>query len=357
MAFVCNWSRSRRTFKSTDHNVTTASEVIDGTKEEYLERALAGYRSLIIKTATWVDGGFIFVDDLYQISRSDQPQVLGYLHRLIKDTGVWLKIGSIRYSTVTFKPTPPTGMQRGHDAQEVALDRGLRYLLVTQQFLEQILSQIAKKAGISLDQLITPEARKRLVLAAGGVARDYLRITAAAIDEARNRGVTPKSGSHRVIVDDVNKAAGRLSPAKFDDLKADEPDEAMALAKLVRNLTEFCRARGHAYFLIATDNIDLSVQVDKLQHLRFAHLLVESETVPDRGSQRFNVWLLDVAELSAQRAAEHMDFLGWEEREKRRNRKLIFTGAEALVEPKKPKTANAKAAKSAKPDNPQGILF
>jgi hypothetical protein len=30
--------------------------------------------------------------------------------------------------------------------------------------------------------------------------------------------------------------------------------------------------------------------------------LIESETIPDRGSQRFNVWLLDVAELSAQRA-------------------------------------------------------
>jgi hypothetical protein len=51
--------------------------------------------------------------------------------------------------------------------------------------------------------------------------------------------------------------------------------------------------------------------------------------VPDRGSQRFNVWLLDVAELSAQRATAGMDFLGWEEREKRRNRKLIFTGEEA----------------------------
>jgi hypothetical protein len=100
----------------------------------------------------------------------------------------------------------------------------------------------------------------------------------------------------------------------------------------------------------------LSAQVDKLQHLRFAHLLSESETVPDRGSQRFNVWLLDVAELSAQRAAAHMDFLGWEDREKRRNRKLIFTGEEVPVSitgaAKKPQQPKAKP--EAKKD---GMLF
>jgi hypothetical protein len=64
--------------------------------------------------------------------------------------------------------------------------------------------------------------------------------------------------------------------------------------------------------------------MDALQHLRFAYLLDESETVPDRASQRFNVWLLDIAELSAQRATQQMDFDGWKKREKRRNRRLIF---------------------------------
>ena len=342
---------------SAEHTAAATSETVDGTKEEYLERALTGYRNLITRTSELVGGGFVFVDDLYQIQRNDQPEVLGYLHRLVKDTGLWLKIGSIRYSTVTYKPgNPPRGMQRGQDAHEVPLDRGLRHPQVAQAFLEKILSQIGQKAGIDIYDLLTEEARNRLVLASGGVARDYLRITAGAIDEARNRGVTEKSGSHRVIADDVNKAAGLLSPAKFDDLEVDEPEEAAALPELVRKITEFCRERGHAYFLIAVDSVDLSAQVDKLQHLRFAHLLSESETVPDRGSQRFNVWLLDVAELSAQRAAAHMDFLGWEDREKRRNRKLIFTGEEVPVSitgaTKKPQQPKAKPG--AKKD---GMLF
>jgi hypothetical protein len=343
---------------SAEHTATTASEIVDGTKEEYLERALTGYRDLITRTSEQVGGGFVFVDDLYQIQRNDQPEVLGYLHRLVKDTDLWLKIGSIRYSTVTFKPgDPPRGMQRGQDAHEVPLDRGLRHPQVTQTFLEKILSQICQKADIDINDLLTVEARKRLVLASGGVARDYLRITAGAIDEARNRGVTDKSGSHRIIVDDINKAAGLLSPAKFDDLKADEPQEAAALAELVRKLTEFCRERGRAYFLIAVDSVDLSAQVDKLQHLRFAHLLIESETVPDRGSQRFNVWLLDVAELSAQRATAGMDFLGWEEREKRRNRKLIFTGEEVPVSISGDTTKKAQQSQKKPEAKKDGMLF
>ena len=94
---------------SSERTATTTSEIVDGTKEEYLERALTGYRDLITRTSEQVGGGFVFVDDLYQIQRQDQPEVLGYLHRLVKDTGLWLKIGSIRYSTVTFRPgNPPT---------------------------------------------------------------------------------------------------------------------------------------------------------------------------------------------------------------------------------------------------------
>lgn len=319
--------------ESTDQTSTTTSEIVDGTKEEYLERALTGYRDLIIRTSKTVGGGFIFVDDLYQIKREDQPQVLGYLHRLVKDTGLWLKIGSIRYSTVTFKPgNPPRGMQRGHDAHEIALDRGLRYFKLTQNFLEEILLQIAQKVDVDIYDLLTEDARKRLVLAAGGVARDYLRLTAGAIEEARNRGVTKKTGSHRVIVEDINKSAGLLSPGKFEDLKLDEPQEASELSGLVRRLTEFCRDHKSAYFLVSVDETELSNQIDKLQHLRFAHLLFANETIPDRGSQRFNVWLFDVAELSAQRATTGMDFMGWDDRQKRRKRHLVFTGQESAPE-------------------------
>jgi hypothetical protein len=82
---------------------------------------------------------------------------------------------------------------------------------------------------------------------------------------------------------------------------------AAALRALVVDLTEFCRQTQCAYFLIDAQDCELSDSMDALQHLRFAYLLDETETVPDRASQRFNVWLLDIAELSAQRATQQMD--------------------------------------------------
>lgn len=306
-------------------NATTTKETTEGTKDEYLERSLTVYRAILSRAALQLGGGFVFVDDLYQIRRADQALVLGYLHRLVKDTELWLKIGSIRYSTEPFvNGDPPRGMQIGHDAHEIPLDRGMRHLSSTQEFLEKIMLTLCSTAGVDFAGLFTVDARRRLVMAAGGVARDYLRIASGAVLEARNRGVTTKTGSTRVTVEDVNKGAGSLASSKLDELKKDEPEDAPSLTQLVQDLTEFCRRTKCAYFLVSIEERSLSSQVNKLQHLRFTHLVAESETLRDRGSQRFNVWLLDVAELSAQRATVGMDFMGWEDRSKRRNRKLVY---------------------------------
>jgi energy-coupling factor transporter ATP-binding protein EcfA2 len=303
----------------------TSTHVVESTKEEYLERALVDFRRLLVEAAELCQGGFVFVDDLYLIKRDDQPLVLGYLHRLLKDSGFWLKIGSIRYLTTTYRAGDrPVGMQVAHDAHEVALDKGIRLLKSTQTFLETILENLAGSVQVDLGRLLTEGSRARLMLASGGVARDYLRLTAGAIEQARNRGPTAKAGTNRVIVEDVNEAAGTIAPSKLDDLKKDAPDLAAALRKLVVDLTEFCRQSKCAYFLIDAQDRELSDSMEALQHLRYAYLLDESETVPDRASQRFNVWLLDIAELSAQRATQQMDFDGWQKREKRRNRRRIF---------------------------------
>jgi hypothetical protein len=303
----------------------TSTEMVESSKEEYLERALVDFRRLLMQAADLCHGGFVFVDDLYLIKRDDQPLVLGYLHRLLKDSGFWLKIGSIRYLTTTYRAGDrPVGMQEAHDAHEVALDKGIRLLRSTQTFLETILKNLAHNVGVDLDRLLTEGSRARLMLASGGVARDYLRLTAGAIEQARNRGPTTKSGTARVIVEDVNEAAGTIAPSKLDDLRKDAPDLAAALRALVVDLTEFCRQSQCAYFLVDAQDRELSDSMEALQHLRYAYLLDESETVPDRASQRFNVWLLDIAELSAQRATQQMDFDGWQKREKRRNRRLIF---------------------------------
>ena len=120
------------------------------------------------------------------------------------------------------------------------------------------------------------------------------------------------------------------------------------LAFISRNsLTEFCRARRAAYFLIDNQDADLASKIDQLQDLRFAHMLFESETVPDEGSRRHKVLLLDVSHLSAQRALE-VDFEGWQERSNRRKRQLVYHEG-AGTERATPKTSRPDATPKAMP--------
>jgi energy-coupling factor transporter ATP-binding protein EcfA2 len=315
----------------------TSTETIESSKEEYLERSLVDVRALLRSAAQFCEGGFVFLDEFYRVDRADQPRVLGYLHRLVKDTGFWLKVGSVRYWTTPYSGgSPPRGMQVTQDANVISLDRGLQLAESTRDFLETILDNIAATAGASRAALLTDGALKRLVLASGGVPRDYLRLTAQAIHQAKNRGPTAKSGSGKVMAEDVNQAAGQTAPAKIADLHQDAPAEAAALERLLADLAEFCRRHKAAYFLVDTQDQGLGAKVDQLQDLRFAHLLFESETVPDEGSRRHKVLLLDVAYLSAQRALE-VDFEGWQDRERRRRRQLVYReGAGAALTAKGP---------------------
>jgi hypothetical protein len=309
---------------SQEYQVT---EVVESRKDEFLERVLPDLRDLVRAASKRCGGGFVFLDDVYHLNRDDQPRVLGYLHRLVKDTGLWLKIGTIRYLSTTYTTRPaPRGIQEGQDAKSVALDAGLRRLNISQQFLEKILRGLGEKAQVDLDKVFVPTSLRRMAFASGCVARDYLEIAAEAIEKARNRPETRKSGFDRVTVEDVNGAARSLAPSKIKDLEADAPSEAAELRTLVGELTAFCQSQSAAYFLVSSTDRELGRRMDALQHLRFAHLIDEDETIPDPGSEQFDVWLLDFSQLSATRGNKAMDFDGWQKRERRRRRTLVYTG-------------------------------
>lgn len=325
---------------SEENSAVQRIETITSSKGEFLERALPDFRSLLSRASALVDGGLIFLDDVYLLNRADQPMVLGYMHRLVKDTGLWLKIGSIRYLTTTYRSgSPPVGMQDTHDAHLIALDNGMRNLNSSRDFLQSILRGLAEKADVALDRVFNEGSLNRLALACGCVPRDYLTLAGSAIQEARNRAPSNKVGMDRVTVEDVNRAAGVLAPAKLDDMEHDAPERAASSRALIDELTEFCRVTKCAYFLVNSADRDLVDALESLRHLRFVHLLERSETVPERPS-RYDVWLLDVSQLSAQRATQMMDFEGWLQREKRRRRSLIFSRpgpAEATPTPPTPR--------------------
>jgi hypothetical protein len=299
------------------------------TKVEHLERALPTYRDLMLGASRMIPDVFVILDDFYRLAREDQARIAGYFHRVVKDTNVWLKIGSIRYWTQLYAGgSPAVGMQAPHDIRELSLDRGLLDFHSSKRFLEEILAALTGEAGVERDRLFSDGARDRLVLASGGVPRDYIGLISESIAVAKNRGPSNKSGTERVIAEDVNEAAGRSVETKFSDLEVDAGPEAQALRELVVDITNHCRRTESACFLVDFRDENLVRQLNRLQNMRFIHSLDMNESLPDQQSSRFNVYLLDVSQLAAQRAWQ-VDFMGWQKREKRRVRKLVFRPGDA----------------------------
>ncbi|WP_422116178.1 hypothetical protein [Brachybacterium sp. UNK5269] len=298
-------------------------------KSEHLERALSTYRSLMTRVGDVVGDAYVILDDFYHLEYAKQPNIAGYFHRAVKDSGVWLKFGSIQLWTRLYAGgLPPIGMQVPHDLKDRTLDRNLQQFPGTKRFLEGILANLGEECGVEMTKLFTEGALDRLILASGGVPRDYIGLVALSISEAKSRGMSTKAGSNRVSAEDVNKAAGRTVDNKLSDMQEDAGSEWVSLHQLVLKLTAHCRVSKSACFLIDTSDVDLVNKINRLQNMRFVHHVASNESPPQKQTARYNVYVLDVSQLAAQRAWQ-VDFMGWTKREGRRARKLIFReGAE-----------------------------
>ncbi len=79
---------------------------------------------------------YIFVDDIHYMNINEVPGLLDLLHGISRDNPVWLKIAGIRHQTRWFIPTPPIGLQTGHDASIINLDITLEQTSRAKTFLQ-----------------------------------------------------------------------------------------------------------------------------------------------------------------------------------------------------------------------------
>ncbi len=165
-------------------------ESVTRSKIDFLHRRVIDFQVTLRKVVGLSDeNGFILLDDLYYIRKADQPDVLDYFHRLFKGSGLWLKVGTIRHRSGWYRHgDPPVGMKLGDDVEEIDLDLTLEKYNTAKAFLQRIANEIAIDSSVSLNSLVNEGARDRLVLASGGVARDYLSILRKSIPVAREQG-------------------------------------------------------------------------------------------------------------------------------------------------------------------------
>lgn len=277
----------------------TTQEVNRRVKVDFLHRRIMEYQE-VFRTIAKISGGdaFLFLDDLYQIRRSDQPNVVDYFHRIAKDNGLWLKFGTIRYRSDWYRlGNPPLGVKLGDDADEIDLDVTLEKYAIAKQFLLSILKKFADEYDINVWELLTVGAQDRLVLASGGVARDFLAIFRKSIQVCRERG------DDRISAEDVNQAAGEYETSKREDFRRDSAEDEEKLESEFQAVVDFCLRQNNANcFLI--DKASRGGRVDlvhELVDLKLLHLARSRVTVRSRPGEIYEAYMLDFSQYSGAR--------------------------------------------------------
>ncbi|WP_315701230.1 MULTISPECIES: P-loop NTPase fold protein [unclassified Bradyrhizobium] len=302
-------------------------------KVEILHRNIMRYKSLFQKMIDLAEGPvFVLLDDLYHIRKNDQANVLDYIHRIAKGLNFWVKVGTIRHRSRWYAyGDPPTGMKLGDDAEEIDLDVTLEKYDLTKRFLLRILEQFARESGLKLDDVLTDGARDRLVLASGGVARDFLTIFRRAIDVAKERLARADDfRGERIGAEDVNKAAGEFDKFKREDFSRDAGEEEQRkLLELFEKVSEFCLTDAKANcFLVDKDYSGEDVEsIPDLVDLKFLHHVRSRVTVRDRANRLYDAYMLDLSQYTGERARRNFDiveFWGKDADDSLRKSKFIF---------------------------------
>ena len=261
-------------------------------KEDFLRDLAPALSKALADAAALSEKGAMLVvlDDFYMIDRANQPLVLDHLHGITKRTKVWLKIASVQARTQTFiNGDPPVGMQPPGDFRPLSLDVGLEKFPTAKTFLEEVVDGVLKPRGFALDRVLTPTARERAVLVAGGaVCRDYFDVLIAAADVAWNaaQAKTPPVAEFRIDAENIHAAAGELFDRKLNELRADAGLDAPTLEARFEDILKFVRDRDTFFLLIRRDELDLEWgrEIVQLEDLRFLHKIFT--TRPNTGAWR-----------------------------------------------------------------------
>ena len=259
---------------------------------------------------------FIFLDDIHYLSSSDVPRFLDLLHGVTRDNPMWLKVAGIQHQTRWFIPVPPTGLQTGHDAAIISLDVTLEHPEKAKAFLGSVLKGYVEECdALPLSSVFSASALERLVLASGGVPRDFLTLCAASIQTARQR-----TNAKTVGVQDVNNAAGIASQTKLQELEDDAAATSGRSVELVNTLNivrDFLLSREEITFL----RVDFRAKevhpveyrvLQSLADLRMLHLINKSLSDPHHAGQKYEVYLLDLSQYSGVRLRQGLHVLDFE---------------------------------------------
>jgi len=239
----------------------------------------------------------VYIDDFYLYAVEQQASFLDLLAALLRDCNGWIKIASIERLSRPFEPSTRVGLEVPHDATKIDLDVTLEDPGAAQKFLEDVLSHYTSSAGLHVvGAIANSESLGRLVLASGGVPRDYLNLFSNSIVAARER---PKS--REIGKEDVASASGSSTRSKKRDLELDvASDESAKLLDAIERISESVKGAGYTYFRLDASQKTLPgyETLSRLVDLRFLHLI--QSTLSDKHSPgiKYESYVLALSEYT-----------------------------------------------------------
>lgn len=256
---------------------------------------------------------YLFLDDVHYLSIKEQPKFLDMIHSVTRDNPMWIKAASIKHQSRWFTDNPPMGLQTGHDAAIINLDVTLEQPANAKEFLTSIIKSYTDEAKLnSVSGAISGEALDRLVLASGGVPRDFLILSATAIQVARQRPNAKVAG-----VQDVNEAAGQIAQIKLQELDDDAASSAgkpEARTESLGYLRQFLlETKQTTYFRIDFRDKEIHQAeyelMQSLMDLRLIHLINASLSDEKQAGRRAEVYMLDLSQFSGTRFKRNLRVL------------------------------------------------
>lgn len=268
-------------------------------KLDTLERYLSDYKSALVEELRRSKYSFSFVilDDYYLIKKERQPDVIDYMHRLFRGTDFYLKVGTVRHRTNLIRNENQTiGVELRQDLEEINLDRTLENLPAASTYLNSILDSMGKKINLqnASNELFNGQAFEKLVVASGGVPRDFLTIFVDAIDIAIAAGKT----SYLTPTNIWKSASSLAYRTKLKNLRDDVFSDADEIENIFRDLMRFCiQEKKKTCFLILQEDSQRLPQIHEiilqLMDFKLIHV-IEPDTSAASGRQgRFEAYTLD----------------------------------------------------------------
>jgi Cdc6-like AAA superfamily ATPase len=272
---------------------------------------------------------FVELDDFYQLARTMQPHVADYVHRLCKDIPLYFKFATLRHASTLYadRKGQPTGAQERHDYQPINVDFTLAEYGRTADQLLRILYKFGEKAEMTtkeIDNLFMGEGFSRLVLASGGVPRDFLSLLLEGLS-------SKKLGEEKIGKDDVRLLSLAVFQRRIEELKADsEEKDQQGLLRGIYAIRKFVTEKKVNVFLVPDrvlqEQNGVRDLLNRLLDYRIVHLVGTALTHKNTPGT-FTAYMIDIGAYANLRKLQdrfmEIDITAKDARERCRNAPIL----------------------------------